>query len=177
MSKQWTMDLEAHTPSFGQRLPEGDYLVEVMNNESEKVDKGNRFKITYKVIDGPKVGGEYVGGEQGGIISDFLYVVDSSFKGEDVFRRISLDNWYFLLSATKAPKKGDFKGIVNSLTGRRLVIKVVHSTKKKTDGTTATYSNVNAYKPAEAWGNAAATTNGEQEPEADLGDIDLGDIG
>ncbi len=141
----WGMNFENHVPTFGRRLPEGRYLVEVAGNEADTAEKGDRIRVTFKVVEGV---------ETGGTISTTLYILNDKFSGSEGHAGATKDNWYHLLvsAGVKPTSFNDMREVANALTGRRLGIEVVHNQNGE-----KTYANVQGFLPAAAMATAAST--------------------
>lgn len=170
MSKNWGMNFEGHVPTFGQRLPEGDYLMEIVEadaTEKEQGGKGDYVTFKYKVVDG--------GGQEGSIASDRLYILNDRFSGSDGHAAATKDNWYFLLSATKMPlsNHGDMREVAKAMVGRRLAATVVHTKSRNSLGEERTYANFNNLRPAESWGDSVANSAPADDLPAEPSDNDV----
>lgn len=164
----WGMDLSNHTPSFGVTLPEGKYLVEVAKHEADTKEKGDRIRITFKVVEGEQAGGT---------VGSTLYIINEKFKGSDGHRAATLDNWYNLLVAcgVKPSAFDDMRKVATALEGRRLGIEVTHS--EPTGKDDRVFANVRSYFPAAAMGSdeGALTESTPSEDSVDAA-VNLADI-
>jgi hypothetical protein len=173
MAKNWGMDLEGHTPTFGVLLPEGNHGVEVASFEAGDDPKGNLVTFTMKVVAGESAGG---------VVRERLWVVDDTFKGSDKHAAVLKDRWFNLLVSCKIKPKdfGDMREVAKALVGRRLGVTVKHTTDEAKG---RTYANINAYMPYEAVATEApslkvteAVIEETKVDRDDDGTVDLADI-